>query len=460
VTPQSTLALYIWLPISIYLFFKYPAQRAAMLGFIGAWMFLPQGYISISPLPDYDRMAAACYGIFVGAMIFDAPRLTTFRPSWIDIPIILFCLSLPVTQVANGISPISPTFNQIVVWGAPYFVGRLYFNNLDGLRKLAIGIVIGGLIYIPFCLVEGVMGPLLHEKVYGYNAFDDWSQARRFGGWRPVVFMNHGLMTAMWMLTATLTGLWLWKTKVIKKIKGKPFKPLVFFLLLVFINCRSTGAWVLLLFGWLVLVACSFLKTNFPMLLLVAIAIFYLSVAVTGSATAEQLTDPLRAIFPEDRIASVYFRLINEEILGEHARNKMLLGWGASGGNRVGDAVTDSLWIIVFGVQGVVGIITWAAALLLPVIRFCARYPASSWKHPKVAPAAVLAVCLNLYFIDCLLNAMINPVFTLVAGGLSGLAIKPTENYQARGSPVKKSVPAAATGTRRSRRPVGRGRRR
>jgi hypothetical protein len=41
-----------------------------------------------------------------------------------------------------------------------------------------------------------------------------------------------------------------------------------------------------------------------------------------------------------------------------------------------------------------------------------------------VAPAASLAVMLLLYMVDNLLNAMTNPMFMLVAGGIAGLTLE------------------------------------
>jgi hypothetical protein len=45
------------------------------------------------------------------------------------------------------------------------------------------------------------------------------------------------------------------------------------------------------------------------------------------------------------------------------------------------------------------------------------------WLHPAVASGAALAMLLVLYVLDGLLNAMLNPVFMLAAGGLSGFYI-------------------------------------
>ncbi len=127
------------------------------------------------------------------------------------------------------------------------------------------------------------------------------------------------------------------------------------------------------------------------------------------------------------------FRFDNEEILGEKARERILFGWGGWGRNRVygenwlGEivdiSVTDSLWIIIFGINGLFGLITLTMSLLSPVVYVIIRYPVSTWLTPKISSAIVLGVCLTLFVFDSLLNAMFNPVFPLISGGLSGLFV-------------------------------------
>jgi hypothetical protein len=139
-----------------------------------------------------------------------------------------------------------------------------------------------------------------------------------------------------------------------------------------------------------------------------------------------------------ERAQSLDFRFDNEAILSEKAREKMLFGWGGWGRNRVYDynwegvlediTTTDSLWIIAFGVNGCVGLASVTASLLLPVICFSFRYPARLWFTPKIAPAAVLAVCTTLFMLDSVLNNMYNPIFAMVSGGLSGIASNPPES--------------------------------
>jgi hypothetical protein len=447
--------MYGWILAVLYIFQRFPAQRAIVVSFVVAWDFLPMASIPMPPFPDYTKMAATCYGILLATLIYDTARFSSFKPGWLDLPMLIWCLCPIASQITNGGSPISPTFNQLVTWGIPYFLGRIYLNNLDGLRQLAIGIFAGGVVYIPLCLIENIRGPILHPMVYGFNSFNDWSQARRYGGWRPVVFMQHGLMVGVWMMAAALIGIWLWKTGVIKKLWNIPIKPLAIALTISFVLCLSTGAYTYMVLGVVFLFATQWFRTNLPVLIFIGGISFYLYLGTSGTFSGAQIIASLSQVLPEERVSSLKFRLDNEEILGIKARQKMIFGWGDTGGSRVYDAtgrdisVTDSLWIITFGVNGIVGLCSLMASLLLPVASFClSRYPASSWSNRKVAPAAALAVSLVFYVLDCILNAMTNPIFALIAGGLSGLVLG-GETGTNKVTSVRPSVPQRSLAQRR-----------
>ena len=146
----------------------------------------------------------------------------------------------------------------------------------------------------------------------------------------------------------------------------------------------------------------------------------------------------------EDRAGSVGFRLRNENLLRDKALQRPILGWGGGDRSRVfnseGDdvAVTDGLWIMALGRNGFVGLAANFGLLLLPAYLFLRRFPPATWTDPEVAPLAVGAVVLAMFAVDCLFNAMLNPVYFLMAGGLTTLTV---------GTPtpaVADEVPAAA----------------
>jgi len=209
-TPQAQLAMLAWIPILLYLFVRFPVQKAVVIGFIGAWLFLPQkAGFSFPGFPDYSRISAASYGILLATCIFDVGRFQRFKLGWFDLPMLIWCLCPIASSVSNDLGlydGLSSALSQTVQWGFPYFLGRIYFNNLKGLRLLAVGIFLGGIVYVPLCLYEIRMSPQLHSMVYGYFPHS-FAQTARYGGFRPQVFMQHGLAVGLWMMAVIFKSL-------------------------------------------------------------------------------------------------------------------------------------------------------------------------------------------------------------------------------------------------------------
>jgi hypothetical protein len=161
----------------------------------------------------------------------------------------------------------------------------------------------------------------------------------------------------------------------------------------------------------------------------------YVSLGASGTF-GQEISSPVVSLAADvagpDRAQSLQFRWDQEELLGEKARQKLIFGWGGWGRNRIKDevtgastSVTDSLWVIAFGINGLVGLASITAALLLPAASFCvSRYRVDYWSHPKLASVAVIAVVLILYMLDCTLNSMTNPVYALANGAISGLLLQ------------------------------------
>jgi hypothetical protein len=451
-TPQAQLVMLAWLPIVLYLFRRFPAQRAIAIGFIVAWLFLPQrAGFSLPGLPDYERMSATCYSILLATFLYHARRFSSFRFGWLDVPMVIVCLCPFFSSLANDLGAydgMSAALDQTVAYGIPFFLGRIYLNNLAGLRQLAMAMLFGALVYVPLCLYEVRMSPQLHAMVYGYLGNQSFVQSIRLGGFRPTVFMRHGLSVGMWMMAGTLIAIWLWQSGAIKKIWNIPIKWVASILLVTFILIKSTGAYIYLAYGLLALFTAKWFRTALPLSLLIVSITFYLFVGVSGSFGPEQVTQVVsfaEQVTGEERAQSLQFRLDNEQSLSQRAREKMVFGWGGWGRNRVYDydwkgdpidtSTTDSLWIIAFGVNGIVGLVAVFASTLLPALAFFrSRYSASLWLKPEVAPAAVLSVVTVLYSLDCTLNYQANPVFILASGGIAGLVMQNSNisNFQKR----------------------------
>lgn len=438
---QSQLVMVAWIPIVFYLFSKFKTQEAVVISFLVAWLFLPQrAGFTFPGLPDYERMSATVYGILLATLVYDIQRISKFNFSWIDVPMVVWCICPLFSSISNGLGVydgISESLYQTVAYGGPYFLGRIYLNDLTGMRRLAVGMFIGGLIYIPLCLYEIRFSPQLHRIIYGYHGNPQFAQSIRYGGFRPTVFMQHGLSVGMWMMAATLIGIWFWKTGVVERIYGIHIRWLVGILLITFVLTKSTAAYGLLLMGIVFLFLAWQFHTSIAFLLLIFSMIFYLQQNVTASLQTDGMITTLSSVFPAERIQSLEYRFDNEEILREKARERIIFGWGGWGRNRVFDynskgeyvdtSTTDSLWIISFGQNGIVGLIAVFGSILIPALSFTLLcFPARTWSNYKVAPAAVITVIIVLYMIDCLLNNQPNPIFTLATGGIAGIVVEET----------------------------------
>ncbi len=438
-----------WLGVAYVLFRKLPGPTAALVTVIAGQMFLPEvhpggtetGGPPPLPLPivKFTKANTIGYALLAGSLLTDWRRWRAARPRWFDLPVAAWCASPAFPAIINGIGPVgglyeagSQVLNQTVSWGVPYWCGRLYLGDRVGLRAAAAAFVLGGMVYVPLCLVEMRLSPQLHSWVYGYHQHE-FVQAVRAGGYRPMVFMEHGLMVALWMTAAALAAFWLWHEGVFRVVAVAPgvrvglgwvAAGLAGMVLLI----HSAGAVVLGAGGAGALWAARRLRTAVPLWLLVLVPPAYVAARYTDAWEGRDLVALAEEFVGSDRAGSLDFRFQNEYKLVARARERPVFGWGDSGDARVIDSsgkdkvVTDSMWIIVAGSRGLFGLAAFLASLMTPVVLFLRADPPRRWTGPAAAPAAALAVCLSIYLLDHMVNAMVNPAFTLVAGGLAGAA--------------------------------------
>lgn len=423
------ITLYGWVIAAISLFALLPPRRAALTAYIVAWLFLPQAGIPLPGMPDLDKVTASGMGVLLGVLMFDAGRLMTLRFSWVDLPMVAWCISSVISAVTNGLGlydGLSGVLRDIFTWGIPYFVGRLYFNDLQSLRELAIGIFIGGLVYVPLCLIEIRLSPQLHRILYGFHPAH-FAMAIRFGGYRPMVFMQHGLAVGMWMTSATLVGAWLWMSGALTRVRSLPMWLLVGALAVTTVLCKSMGALALLGLGISFLLTARIVRVNILLALIMFIAPVYMIARIEGWWNGAELVNIATSI-DEERAQSLQDRLNEEDLLMARASERPLWGWGGWGRWRIKDEWTgedltssDGMWVIVRGERGNFGLIANTLLVLLPFALFVVRVPAREWARPAFAAPAALAVLLLMWSIDNLFNAMHNPIYIIAAGGLVGL---------------------------------------
>ena len=428
----ASVALLGWMPLVAMLFASLRPQRAVLVAYVAGWLFLPVADLQLLGFFDYSKGTAVPLVVFAAVLVFDSAALRRLRFTRLDLPVIAFCVAPLLSSLDNDLGwydALSACMYQTIAWGLPYLMGRAYFHSVQGLRQLALGLLAGGLVYAPLCLWEIRMSPQLHATLYGFHQHD-WTQTLRLGGYRPMVFMQHGLMVGLWMGAASLVGLALWMAGGTRRLWGMPVALLVGVVLVTGVLCKSFGATLLVLVGALALVLMRGLRTSLPMAVLVCLPSTYVFVRTAGEWSGAEVTELVGGIDPE-RASSLSFRLEAEEHLRLKAAQKPLLGWGGWGRSfvRLSDdplqadtVITDSLWILVYGKHGAVGLVALLACFCVPVVALWRRCSPRHWASPGAVVPWALALVLTLYAIDCLVNAMENPVYLLIAGALSGSA--------------------------------------
>jgi O-antigen ligase len=450
------ITLFGWVPCVLLLFMWLPPRRAVVTAFMAGWLFLPAATFDLPGLPDYSKMAATCAGILLAALVFDIDTLLSIRPRWFDLPMIVWCFMPFVTNSVEGIDSydsLSWSVNRMITWGMPYFVGRVYFTDADAIRQLAVGFVIGALIYIPICWFEIRMSPQISAFLYGVEG---GYSGTRLGGWRPQGLMASGLMLGMWMTSASLLAVWMWATGALKHIGKRKAGWLIVALVVTTVFCKSTGALMLMMTGLACLFAIRKLGRATPVLLLCLPAAVYPAIRAGSAWDGLVMVQMAEGTVGRERAQSLEFRLQNEDILSTKALQRFWWGWGRFGRSRVLNeygkdiSTTDGEWIIALGESGVIGLAAVTMLYLLPVIRLWWRLKGPLWADPSFAAVSAFAVILTLYSIDNILNAMINPVITVVIGGLNGALLRYIATESAPMEAFEETLPLRKTGPRRS----------
>jgi len=429
----AQIAIVAWIPFVLLLFALMPARRAVFYSIIGGMLFLPEVVAIKIPSMFYGKMAAISIATFLGVLLFDGNRILSFRASWYDLFWVVLCGSSVVTSLDNGLGlkdGLVESIGALTIWGIPYFIGRIYLTDIHAVREAAVAVLVGAMIYAPLCLLEVRISPQLNKWVYGYYQHS-FAQTVRFGGYRPMVFMQHGLAVGLFMGAASLIAVWLWSCGTLRQIWGIPMSWAAVFLIITTVLCKSTGGLLLAGMGAAVLMGVYYRRAAWPLILLIAVAPVYMVVRATGLFDGKLLVGAVAQLVNEDRAGSLKFRIDAEDVLSKKAMQKPLFGWGgwdrsrAMNANGVGKAVTDGLWIIVFGKKGIVGVVALFGTFLIGPLLLRKRYDPKLWVHPAVGPAVVSAVVVCIHLIDSLPNGMPNAIYYFLGGGLAGLAAYP-----------------------------------
>ena len=268
-TGVALISLLAAIPAGVLLFLVLPNRYAVLVNYLLAWLFLPQVEFDLPGfLPTIDRHNAPALASLLGLAFVSPERLLVGRPRWPDAFMALWCLAPLFSSISNGLGVydgVSGVLTHTLSWGLTYYIARQVLADWEGLTALAHTIVIGGLIYLPLCALEARLSPQLHRWVYGFHAHD-FLQTVRLGGWRPTVFLQHGLAVGLWMACATLLAFQL----AVRRAHHRA--PLLLLLACALFGCtllcRSLGAILLLGLGGAVLCFAGWSRSRWPLIAL------------------------------------------------------------------------------------------------------------------------------------------------------------------------------------------------
>ncbi len=301
----------------------------------------------------------------------------------------------------------------------PFLLGRRFFGHPESHRILLRILVIAGAAYSLLALYEIRMSPQLNTMVYGYFQHK-WNQHVRGDGFRPLVFLNHGLWLAIFLSSCILSAFVLSRTEGEKR--RTTYLLAAGWLLATLVLSKSLGALAITL---LLIPVVLLLGTRLQLTVAALIAgmiLFYPMLRGAGLVPVDRISSIAYSI-DAGRGASLEYRLFNEDQLLEKAQQKPIFGWGSWGRNRIYDeetghdeSTTDGRWIIQVGMFGWVGYLGQFGALCIGIILLWWR----SKSYEVTLATAGLAVVLAGNLIDLIPNAGLTPVTWLMAGALVG----------------------------------------
>jgi len=431
--------LAIWPLIAIKLYKTKSIQEATLWTIIGGFMCLAvKTEVDLPMIPAIGKHTMPVVSALMGCILIKKRRISYLKgQGGIKYLLILFIVTPFITATFNGDAIIvgdrfirsfnyydglSATINQFLII-VPFFIGRQFFKTYDDHLLMFRFLVIAGLIYTVPMLYEIRLSPQLHTIFYGYFPHS-FAQQVRAGGFRPVVFMGHGLLVGFFTFIVLLSVVALWEIK----IKIRQFSPsrVSYYVLIVLVLCKSKAA---LLYGLLAffMIKKTAYKTQMRIaVLMVIIALSYPSLSIIKVFPHESITQLATDVMGEQRSQSLKFRFDNENVLLSHARERLLFGWGGWGRNRVYSevtgrdiTVTDGRWIITFGQFGLFGFMAEFGLLAITVFRANKAVRLVKRKSEQTLLAAH-ALLVGIVMIDQLPNASLAPWLWLLTGILLG----------------------------------------
>jgi len=243
-SPVAFAALILWPVVVAVLFRKLLFQAALVWSVLAGYLLLPSDRvvgIDLPLLPALDKvlipsLAAAVMAVLALRRLDKKRRLARtlpgesasgplVLPGWL--PSSILGLGLFVTLIASTFMS-TFTNSDPLVYGdtfipqmrafdafslilaalvvlLPTMLGRKFLADDAGHRHILVAICAAAVVYSFLMLYEVRMSPQINMMVYGFFPHS-WLQHVRGGGFRPIVFMNHGLVLGIFLSMAVVAS--------------------------------------------------------------------------------------------------------------------------------------------------------------------------------------------------------------------------------------------------------------
>lgn len=430
-------ALLTWPLVALMLYRLYHPTVATTWCILGGYLLLPVGTsIKIEMIPQFDKdsIPSLC-ALFACILILGRGLKPWRRFGVVELLALMLLVGPVITSLQNtddavmggrllpGVGlydGVSALISQIIVL-IPFFLGRALFREEKDIRLLLTALAAAATVYSIPALLEVRLSPQLHTWIYGYFPHE-FLQQMRDGGFRPVVFLGHGLMVAFLFSTALAAATYLGKTGV--KLFRISANLVAIWLALVLLLCKSLGPAIYAIV-LVPLVKWTSAATQFRFALVLAgVTLIYPALRTFDLVPTTAIIEAAELI-SSDRAGSLGTRFENEEKLLAHAHERFWFGWGRYGRSRIYDdygrdvSITDGHWIIVLGQFGLLGFVAEFGLLFFSIYTAYRLHRRGKF-FPLASAAHALILGVNL--LDLLPNASIRPWTWLLAGALLGSA--------------------------------------
>lgn len=433
-----TIALASWPVVTLILFASIGPARGLIWAVVVGYLFLPENFgFDLPGLPPYDKNTAISLGLLLSAVFYwnKAEKIPAHDPMFRVF--ILTCIAVmilgsfgtymqntntlingPVARSGLGLRDVINMVSDAVWLMLPLILAWHFLRRPEHHRELLVAVVVVGLVYTLLTLFELRMAPQLNKWIYGYFPHN-WRQHLRGGGYRPLVFLRHGLWLGFFLFSVAIAAMALYRDKDAPTNRGL-FLAAGIWCFLVLAVSRNLGA-TMLAFIFIPVVLFLGFRAQTRIASVLAVILLTYPVLSTASLTpATKLLEVLSPIAPE-RAQSFQFRLDNEHLLIQRAMEKPAFGWGGYSRQRVYDedgedlTVTDGLWIINLGQGGWVRYLAFFGILVAPLL-FLRR----AARRKKIsAPIAGMAVIMGGNFAYMIPNSTFSPIAVIMLGAMA-----------------------------------------